>query len=180
MTLPRIAPGPSARKAGPSCTCTQTSVPARHGRSGVVGRLLRDEPTAADELAVGLLRSFSAGACERWSAEPTPTPARHDNTPGRRRPEGPPLGLRDPGDNLEVIEPRRELATATRGAAASPSLPSGAELLHPRARPGKLVGIGLNYPTTNREVALDTPAAAVTLAKFASTVGAAVVSGTRP
>ena len=54
------------------------------------------------------------------------------------------------------------------------------ELLHPRARPGKLVGIGLNYPTTNREVALDTPAAAVTLAKFASTVGAAVVSGTRP
>ena len=79
-------------------------------------------------------------------------------------------GLRDAGDNLEVIERRRQLAVTIREPDTYPTFASDVKVLAPLARPGKLIGIGLNYRKHAQEVGLDQPTVPVTFAKFATSL----------
>lgn len=79
-------------------------------------------------------------------------------------------GLRDAGDNIEVIERRRELALAIDDPDTPPPLAPDVEVLAPLARPGKLIGIGLNYRKHAHEVGLEQPTVPVTFAKFATSL----------
>lgn len=81
-------------------------------------------------------------------------------------------GLRDPGDNADVLERRKELAQAIDEPGAWPTFPPDVELLAPLARPGKLIGIGLNYSSHAREVGLDQLTVPVTFAKFSTSIQA--------